>query len=611
MMSDRTRKTHPGQHALLPDRGYKPPPAANRARYVNGQWQVAFAGDDGRTKTFSMTGVVLPGWHEAVAGAFADLTGPAGARRTLASANAAWQAITRLLRFLAMTADPPTTPADLQAADLDAYLRQRQRDSTTSTGFRDNETLRPLFRQLPLAHIVPERAMDLLSRRERKPSRLPTGGYSTGEFTRLVRAARTDVAALRDRIAAGNARIARWHSACDASTGEDSVLVNMAETGVVPRLLGQSGSEMSRRTAVAQQLFVTRTDREPILVLLAAVTGCNSETLKELPATHRVLDGKAVQIQIIKRRRGPNRWQETLTWEIGPPHRELHTPGGLYLLLHRLMARGRHISGSPTIWSTWRNNMGPDIASSTEHRETFGASLSASLAFGVWGRSHNLRVDANERGTVSRPLPVDLRRIRTTVAVRTTKSVGGHLPSAARSNTIPVLYGNYLRGDPAVHEWASDIITTALVAAERGALRAHQHALEATGPAAHVRVEPHGQPDHAAAVQEGAWTACADPDHHPATTEPCRSVSFLDCFHCGNCLVTPSHLPAITALLDTLIARKQELSEQDWWQRYGPVWAAIRHDILPKFSPAEIALAQKQQPQLPLLEMIESPWERT
>jgi hypothetical protein len=54
-------------------------------------------------------------------------------------------------------------------------------------------------------------------------------------------------------------------------------------------------------------------------------------------------------------------------------------------------------------------------------------------------------------------------------------------------------------------------------------------------------------------------------------------VPFLDCFHCGNCLITSGHLPAVLALLDALAERRSRLSEAEWWRRYGSAWAAIRH----------------------------------
>jgi hypothetical protein len=51
----------------------------------------------------------------------------------------------------------------------------------------------------------------------------------------------------------------------------------------------------------------------------------------------------------------------------------------------------------------------------------------------------------------SQPLQITLPRLKKTVDVRNTRAAGGHLPSSIRSNTMPVLFTNYLRGDPSVH----------------------------------------------------------------------------------------------------------------------------------------------------------------
>jgi hypothetical protein len=186
---------------------------------------------------------------------------------------------------------------------------------------------------------------------------------------------------------------------------------------------------------------------------------------------------------------------------------------------------------------------------------------------------------------------------------------------------MPVLFRNYLRGDATVAAWADDVVADALVDAEQSALAAHQRALDTAGGRLHVLT---GEPDReglhhagvpAASAQrvtrgeaDTAWAACIDHDTHPATGKPCRS-SFLDCFHCGNCLITRAHLPRLLALLDALTTRRQHLGEADWWRRYGPTWAAIRHDVLTKFSPAELDRAAANKPGDALLDLVEPPWQ--
>lgn len=51
------------------------------------------------------------------------------------------------------------------------------------------------------------------------------------------------------------------------------------------------------------------------------------------------------------------------------------------------------------------------------------------------------------------------------------------------------------------------------------------------------------------------------------------------------------------------------MSEEEWWKRYGLVWVAVRRDILGKFTPAQVAQAQKKQVPDALLDLVEAPWE--
>jgi hypothetical protein len=422
------------------------------------------------------------------------------------------------------------------------------------------------------------------------------------------------VASQADRVRSGHALAARWRAGDTTLTGQQQrdaeMLAQIAGTGIVPCLGLDMVSERAARRDLASRLFVTLPDLSPLLILMVALTGRSPEALKELPASHRVLDDAAVELRLVKRRRGPGNWHQTVTWETGAADRELHTPGGCYLLLHQLMAPGREYSGQDMVWSAWRNS---SPAGPCEHLSPFAHSLTMNYkTLTAWKARHGLTGDDGQ------PLQVDFQRLKTSVEVRRTRQAGGHLPSAARTNTMPVLFRNYLRGDPVVRDWAADVVSDALADAEQQALAAHRRAMQRAGGGPRVIADA-GSADPAPAApwdsparagqQEGPWATCADPQQHPQTGRPCQA-SFLDCFHCGNCLITTDHLPALVSLATALDSRRRLVSETEWWQRYGPAWAAIRHDILGRFSPAQVRQARDAAPADALLDLVELPWEK-
>jgi hypothetical protein len=607
---------------------------------------VDFHGDDGRRHTYDFSRLPMPGWHALLAEAFALRTGYEGGARTLSSARHGWESIGRWSRWLASLDEPPAIAAQCTRAHVDAF--HARAEATGSTRQTDQRELGMLTRHDRVRAQLPAEVWDALQRRITQLPVTGQGGYSDGEWTRLVAAARSDTARIARRVRAGEELLSRFRQApatlSDLERSRGRVLAHLADTGEAlpdPEIKGPRS-----RAATASQLGLTRGDLVTMLILMAAMTERNGETLKELPAAHRVLEDRAVELVVVKRRRGTNAWFETVTWEIGPPGRKLHTPGGVYLLLLELTARSRAFCGSTAAICCWRNGRSLDVSAVDEHYAPFQRDLrGGSLRLPDWAKlrprpvladpepaKHDPQSTGPAAEPVRRPLHVTFNRIKTSADVRRTKQMGGHLPSSAKSNTAQVLFTHYLRPDATTREWAEGVLQEALKDAEQSALRAHEEAALGahetakqargggarviSGPTAPADLEKAGlPPDTAAALNGGdldtAWTACGDFDHHPATDLPC-SDSFLDCFHCGNCLVTRDHLPHLLALLDALVLRYQRMDQEHWWQRYGPAWAALRRDILVKFDPAEVAEARNQPLPLPdaLLDLVEAPWEQ-
>jgi hypothetical protein len=216
------------------------------------------------------------------------------------------------------------------------------------------------------------------------------------------------------------------------------------------------------RGQIAAAVFITPRDLPPLVALMIALTGCNVETVKELPAEHRLLDGRAVELTVLKRRRGSGRWFRTVTWEIGPAGRELHHPGGLYLALHRACAHSRRFCAGQRLWAVWRHGMTAGVSGAAEHFDPVDPRLAWSVHPVAWSRDRPRPVLADAVGDAPvGVLPLNFQRLRKSVEVRRTKQMGGHLPSAARTNNYPVLFANYLRGDPTARSWAEDVMAEA------------------------------------------------------------------------------------------------------------------------------------------------------
>lgn len=609
-----------GRPALLPAGAYEPPAAVREAA---GALVVDFCGEDGRRASLRVDQLPLAGWHRPLAGAFAARVGPAGALRTVSAVQGCWGSLSRLMRFLATVDDPPTVPAALTAAHLDSFLRMRTAAIGADYAGREVRLVGMVLELAPLRGLLRLEVLEFVRRRTSRCG-TPQPGYSDGELARLVAAARSDSAGIRDRIAAGERLLARYLAEPDTLSGHERAAAAVLHTAAGGHLPERGLGRPLARLRVAERLFLTNANLTPLLVLMVAVTGWNVEMVKELPVAHRVLDGRAVELQVLKRRRGARRWVQTVTWEIGPPDRELHTPGGVYLMVHRLTARSRGLSGGPGLWSIWRSGHRDGVTGPREHHDPFARRLNANLHRSRWITARGVLADqvpaADGAPRPAGPLPLSFNRLKTSIDVRRTRQMGGHLPSAARTNTIPVLFRHYLRGDASVVSWASEVIAEAAADAEAAALAAHHRAAQTAGGGPVVLADPAAQQPHdgqddadcahrAGTAMDTAWSACTNPQQHPATGRQCEA-SFLDCFHCGNCLVTPAHLPRLLGLLDALTARREQLAERDWWARYGSTWAAIRHDVLTKFSPEQIAQAAHGKSPDALLDLVENPWEQ-
>ena len=555
-----------------------------------------------------MNGLPLPLWHHPLAHAFAHCTGPHGTLRTPGSAAHVWFAVRVFLNSLNTLADKPTTPQRLTTRHLERYLMERRGTVRATTVAKQLRSVHLVLRHVEPSDLLAKEVLWWFDRRRITGRPEPPSGYSDREFDAIMAAARSDVVTICNRLRNGQrlaqlpeSEVARLDEPQQALT---AALKSIATTGIVPTILRSDGlADRGAMHQLAGHLFLRHCDLGPLLTLAVGLSGRNVETIKDLTASHDVLEGKAVRVVLIKRRRGPVSMFDTVHWEIGHPSQRLRTPGGLYVLIQQLTGLSRSFSGTASLWSIW--------TARNRHVGLFDIGLDQDHATRAWWRGHGLL------GDDAKPLIITMPRLKKTVDVRTTRAAGGHLPSSTRSNSTRVLFSNYLRGDESVKDWAADIVTNALTDVEADARFSHARVLasasgaqpdisqisrELSLPSAKARALLTGELDT-------AYAACADIDHSPHSEGRRCSVSFLMCLQCQNALVTHAHIPGLKALHEWLIEQRNKLDVETWWHRYGVTWRAITEHIRPKFTPAEWDKAPVAAGLAELLSLMDGPQE--
>lgn len=608
--------TRRGVSAMRPEGPYEAEPVIDSK--FSGDWVLRFTGEDGRRTRIDFGTWPLPGVHRPLAVALATVCGPQGTVRSVSSVGDYQAAVHRLVKIIDELPDRVATLEELTADHLEAYRRVRL---TTASERRVNKDLRLLstvFRSLAEGDC----AAAVGSWLDRPwPVGEPvgaSGGYSDREFGAIMGAARAEVRKIEyrflqatklmdtyqknpSRLSEGERRLAS-HLQEVASTGAVVGYRQRHKAGAHPNT--HSLPDYTRQIDIASRLFLTERDLRPLLTLAVGLSGRNVETIKELTADCEVLEGRAVRVELIKRRRGPAGTFDNTHWEIGTPNQKLHTPGGLYLLVKELTELGRSFSGTNSLWSIWTTRSG--------HVAAFEASLTRGPHSYRWQHELGLLDDEGE------PLRLSLPRLKKTVDVRTTRSTGGHLPSSTRSNSMSVLFANYLKGDESVREWAGDVINAALEQAELDARATQARVLSGAPPdignseqhaAAELGITAATAGELLAGDLDTVFAACEDIQHGPFEPDRRCSASFLVCLSCENALISAQHIPRLKGLLSWLVGQWESLDVDEWWARHGLTWLALTQHIRPKFTPDEWDSAEHADDVAELLALLDGPKE--
>lgn len=317
-----------------------------------------------------------------LAAAFERRTAPGAGLTSLESFDKPYFAACQFARYLATLPWPPARMADLAPEHVDGFYENRSHLQSSVT------ELGNLKRLLARADDLSD-AMAGKVREAGPPIRRgePKTSYSKDELRRIAEAARSDLRAAAARIRACREELRRVRSG-DLDPGGDRWLARRYELldwadlfADVPRTppvrtgrtVGQCFrlpwvQEHGTVSEVVSWLHLTGDEAAAGAVLLAALTGQNPGVILKVPAVHHRADGYAgatgtAIVDLNKRRRGPRAYMSLALAEVPdwisipgnpddiPARDMLHTPFGVYLLLHELTARSRELAGGAGCWS--------------------------------------------------------------------------------------------------------------------------------------------------------------------------------------------------------------------------------------------------------------------
>jgi hypothetical protein len=605
-----------GRRAALPPAGYRPADrvvdqAACRVRFVPenpAEQPCEFDFSDWP---------VSPVLRQAFAAAFVERTRPGGRVRTVESASKTWRTLRRFATYVGTLVSPPVTPDQLAAAHLTGWFLPRQHHAGVGIELGELKTT--------LRKVEGVSAEFLSALNERHPRRAKVraqSSYSRSENQRILNAARRDIRRAADRIRSNRDLLRRRRAGALESQAEQdrrigelldyvdrNTDVPRYQTKTTPPLYWVSALGTVEQHVTA--LHLSSSEAAAFVVLLVGLTGQNKSTILTAPAAHHRPDGYAggvasAIVELDKPRRGSRRHMDVSLTSLprwagaGDPEVtdnapdsnmrvDLHSPLGVYMLLHELAAPARQVLGSDRLLVWWAGSGGGGVGRGlrTWLQSTFTQ---------AWSRGHDLPTDAavaTPGGTEQ--LTVTLGRLRLTYNELQQRPVA-HTDTTLANEYLARNRGNLSEYQQVVASALAEQITKATT---RGRLRAlsEQDVAEAREHPARVAAR-HGM--DAVTLQrmlagelDTVLGACVDHTNSPHTAagQPCRA-SFMLCLSCPCARAMPTHLPVQALVHDELEIRKAAVTPLRWAQRFALPHAQLS-DLLNRAGPGAVADARQ------------------
>jgi hypothetical protein len=509
----------------------------------------------------------------------------------------------RFFRYLADTAATISGPEHLRQEHIDGFESWLEAQCVTAI-HRHTIIAKVIIALRTIDASRPGVLDDKLRQRLRYTSARPAGrstprdAYSGFVAKQLRDAARVDIQAVTRRLAPtpiehSDATL-RDHLETAAAVIETDGTIGHRHPALQSfyrrfHLLGLEGGAPIRDLHARRYLLAE--DVVAFFVALSLETGLEPECVKALRVDClRNPASGTVEIAYVKRRARGSEWKHLRVRDGASS-----TPGGIIRILIELTAAARRQKPSDSLWVYFHTGRLEDRIV-LHGRDTIDN----------WVARHGIVDDAGQ------PLHLLLSRLRKThKALWYAKTQGdmarfaiGHTPEVAARHYADLPSLRHLH-EQAVADGLNDALASALqpriVTPEEEAIaRRAPSKLQLSVPAAEARRVLSGKND--------VWLASCSGFHNspfaPAG-EPC-SEPFWGCLECQNAVITARKLPAIIAFLDFIVTRRAEMTEADWWAKFGQPWSRITQQILPAFSDAVVTQAREKakaiehRPYLPL-----------
>jgi hypothetical protein len=325
------------------------------------------------------------------------------------------------------------------------------------------------------------------------------------------------------------------------------------------------------------------------------------------PAAHHRADGDSdgpgtAIVGLRKLRRGPRAHMNLALTEVpdwisipGKPKEitardELHTPFGLYILLHELTARSRAITGENRLFIGYCQRGGQGAGRGLR---PLNAKSDGSIA--ILGRSYGLVADAPGADGNPAPLPLRLDLLRLTYIELHQKPVA-HTETTAATQYLARNRGNITQyrevvadtlTDEAAKARARGIITT-MPARDVERARSDPETV-----AAEYHLNPVTLKKMIAGELDTVMASCTDNTggRYAPPGESC-TASFMLCLGCECARGLPHHLPAQVLVHDALTQRRDQMDPLQWAHRFALPYAQLT-DLLSQHDETAIADARR------------------